>query len=93
MKLIDGLLNSKEWNLKSCFETTLKLGYNELGYKGHSIVTNKLVSHKWPFLHKSTINKFGRFRSVRYNQVWLYFYLNKLVRFQYDKGKSWNEIE
>jgi hypothetical protein len=29
-------------NLKKClFENTVKLGYNELGYNEHSVITNK----------------------------------------------------
>jgi len=28
---------------------TVKLGYNELGYNEHSVITNKKFCPKWPF--------------------------------------------
>jgi len=28
---------------------TVKLGYNELGYNKHSVITNKKLCTKWPF--------------------------------------------
>ncbi len=31
--------------------TTVKLGYNELGYNEHSVITNKMFSPKWPFYY------------------------------------------
>jgi len=31
------------------FSSTVKLGYNELGYNEHLVITNEKFSPKWPF--------------------------------------------
>jgi len=31
--------------------TTVKLGYNELGYNEHLVITNKIFSPKWLFYY------------------------------------------
>jgi len=33
------------------FQNTVKLGYNELGYNKHSVITNDFFSPKWSFYY------------------------------------------
>ncbi len=35
----------------SDFYDTVKLGYNELGYNKHSVITNDFFSPKWSFYY------------------------------------------
>ncbi len=48
----------------------MKLGYNELGYYKHSVITNKFFSPNDHYIHKS--NKFSRSQAVCYNRYSLY---------------------
>jgi len=53
-------------------QDTVKLGYNELGYNEHSVITNEFFSPEWSFyyINKPGYNKkFNRSRAVRYNRV------------------------
>jgi len=56
---------------------TVKLGYNELGYNEHSVITNNFLV---PIGHFTTLNNpvitnnFSRSRAVRYNRVSLYLF-------------------
>ncbi len=36
---------------KMKYLTTVKLGYNELGYNEHSVITNKLFGPNWSFYY------------------------------------------
>jgi len=49
------------------FSYTVKLGYNELGYNEHSVITNTMFSPKWPFYY----TKQPGYNNPGYNeQIW-----------------------
>ncbi len=51
-----GTGNKKAYLCNSIDHNTVKLGYNELGYNEHSVITNKFFSPNWSF---SYINQPG----------------------------------
>jgi hypothetical protein len=69
---------------QSKFSTTVKLGYNELGYNELPLITNKFFQFFQSQMHIIYINlpgynefpvitnKYGRSQAVRYNRVSLY---------------------
>ncbi len=63
---------SFSWLMIKIKRTTVKLGYNELGYNEHSVITNKFldeIGHFTTQMNPVITNKNGRSRAVRYNRV------------------------
>jgi len=67
----------------------VKLGYNELGYNEHSVITNKICSPKWPFyyLNQPGYNEQSRSWAVRFNRVWVVFVINYNIKQNVGKDK------